>query len=257
MGYGNYSSTPGDRIGNATHDETVKAWTEGRALNGSRMFSDGETIYSYGRHFPIARLFEHEGKAYALFTTRDYSVTTSGHKSHVAGAARRAGIELIHSDNMRLGADMRRIDALEQARGALQLLHDCRLSCDPWRAGKADAREVSARRNAEMCGGIFPELQELLTAYETAREVWTARTIRLFGSRTAKAWTRIFGLHGVTGEFIACGNYMVPNYKGDLERRLCAYWRASDGRPVRITGSAPDFDVQFLDSLPNDLAAGV
>lgn len=46
----------------------------------------GDTIYSYGCHFPIARHVEHKGKKCILFTTRDYSSTTSGHKSEVLRA---------------------------------------------------------------------------------------------------------------------------------------------------------------------------
>ena len=40
----------------------------------------GDTIYSYGSHFPIARHVETKRGRAVLFTTRDYSVTTSGHK---------------------------------------------------------------------------------------------------------------------------------------------------------------------------------
>ena len=47
------------------------------------MFIDGDTIYSYGYHFPIARLI---GARYALFNSDGYSNTTSRHKSHVYGA---------------------------------------------------------------------------------------------------------------------------------------------------------------------------
>jgi len=39
----------------------------------------GDTIYSYGRHFPIAMHVEHKGKKCILFTTRTYSSTTSKH----------------------------------------------------------------------------------------------------------------------------------------------------------------------------------
>ena len=37
-------------------------------------------MYSYGSHFPIARHVETKRGRAVLFTTRDYSVTTSGHK---------------------------------------------------------------------------------------------------------------------------------------------------------------------------------
>ncbi|MBN1588073.1 MAG: hypothetical protein JW888_01000, partial [Pirellulales bacterium] len=44
------------------------------------------TIFSYGRHFPIARHVETKRGRAVLFTTRDYSVTTTGHKYMVMRA---------------------------------------------------------------------------------------------------------------------------------------------------------------------------
>jgi hypothetical protein len=51
--------------------------------NGSHMLFDGPTIYSYGRHFPIAKHIEN---AYILFTHREHSVTTAKHCSIVRSA---------------------------------------------------------------------------------------------------------------------------------------------------------------------------
>ena len=54
---------------------------EGR---GSNLFFGGPTIFSYGRHFPIARFLRKPRGHVAgivLFTTRSYSVTTAKHKS--------------------------------------------------------------------------------------------------------------------------------------------------------------------------------
>lgn len=51
-----------------------------RTATGSFYFS-GDTIYSYGSHFPIARIVKRRGRTVVLFTTQNYSVTTSGHKS--------------------------------------------------------------------------------------------------------------------------------------------------------------------------------
>lgn len=61
--------------------------TQDSARNGSHsVFFEGSTIYSYGSHFPIARHVHYKGKDCVFFTTRDYSVTTSGHKSTVRRA---------------------------------------------------------------------------------------------------------------------------------------------------------------------------
>jgi hypothetical protein len=66
-----------------SHDMVAHLWAHqsqdsARTANGNFFFT-GDTIYSYGHHFPIAR---HVGGV-VLFTTRGYSVTTAGHKGHV------------------------------------------------------------------------------------------------------------------------------------------------------------------------------
>lgn len=61
------------------HMWAAQTQTEGRAGN---VFFDGASIYSYGRHSEIAR---HVAGA-VLFTTRDYSVSTSKHKRDTARA---------------------------------------------------------------------------------------------------------------------------------------------------------------------------
>ena len=55
---------------------------------GHNFYFSGETIYSYGSHFPIARHVESKRGRAVLFTTRSYSATTAGHKCTVAGACR-------------------------------------------------------------------------------------------------------------------------------------------------------------------------
>lgn len=65
--------------------ETMHIWAqqtqnEGRCGN---VFFEGPSIYSYGHHFEIARFITRD---IVLFTTRDYSVTTSGHKAGVRSA---------------------------------------------------------------------------------------------------------------------------------------------------------------------------
>lgn len=55
----------------------------GRASN---LFYEGDTIYSYGHHFPIARYFDHKGTRYCFLTTRSYSSSTQQHISLVRQA---------------------------------------------------------------------------------------------------------------------------------------------------------------------------
>lgn len=71
-----------------SHDQVAHAWAHqtGKQRNGKRLFYKGDRIYSHGRHFLIARLLDVNGVPSVLFTTREYSVSTSQHKSIVAGA---------------------------------------------------------------------------------------------------------------------------------------------------------------------------
>lgn len=62
---------------------------------GHQFYYEGATIYSYGSHFPIARFVERKGKRAVLFTTRNYSVTTSKHMGY-ARQAIPAGVPVFH-----------------------------------------------------------------------------------------------------------------------------------------------------------------
>ena len=60
---------------------------------GRSFYFDKETIYSYGRHFPIAKHVQDQaGNDYILFTERGYSNTTSKHISITRGACRNSEI---------------------------------------------------------------------------------------------------------------------------------------------------------------------
>lgn len=63
----------------STQQECAHAWAHGLSKNGrsSNLYFEGPVIYSYGEHFPIARI--HNGTVYV--TDRKYSQTTSCHVS--------------------------------------------------------------------------------------------------------------------------------------------------------------------------------
>lgn len=71
------------------NDEVPHLWiheTQPEA-HGNRMFFEGESIYSYGHHFEIARIVKRKGKAKCvLFNTGNYSLTTATHKNYVLDA---------------------------------------------------------------------------------------------------------------------------------------------------------------------------
>lgn len=65
-----------------SHDDVAHNWAHktGRACKGFNMFYSGDTIYSYGHHFPLARhAHTAGGEQCLLVTSRSYSVSTSKH----------------------------------------------------------------------------------------------------------------------------------------------------------------------------------
>lgn len=77
-----------------THNDVAHNWAHqtGRARRGHHMYYDGSTIYSYGPHFPIARIVQTPaGVPAVLVTTARYSVSTARH----IYLARRASAHLL------------------------------------------------------------------------------------------------------------------------------------------------------------------
>jgi len=63
-----------------SHTKVAEAFARGDKATGNRMFTDGDIIYSYGYHFPIA--YRLKSGVY-LFNTDRYSSSTSKHQSYV------------------------------------------------------------------------------------------------------------------------------------------------------------------------------
>ena len=73
---------------------------EARNRQGNLYFQ-GDTIYSYGSHFPIARLVKFKGRECVLFTTREYSQMTSQHKYAVRRAVKNMTVFFVPSVSAR------------------------------------------------------------------------------------------------------------------------------------------------------------
>ena len=78
------------------------------------LYFEGDTIYSYGSHFPIARHSTNEGQPCVLFTTRTYSVTTRGHIYAVKGAIPKY-IPIFFVDSVSNNPTIENIRAMEQS----------------------------------------------------------------------------------------------------------------------------------------------
>lgn len=76
-----------------SHDTVAHTWAhqEKKSMHGCNLFFEGDTIYSYGRHFPIAKLIpENKRKKIkgpvVLFNSESRSVSTSKHQTIVSRA---------------------------------------------------------------------------------------------------------------------------------------------------------------------------
>ena len=67
-----------------TNNQLARLYSEGKTKGKSnRMFIDGNTVYSFGKHFPIAKRLNIDNKEVYLFNSDGYSNTTAKHKSAV------------------------------------------------------------------------------------------------------------------------------------------------------------------------------
>jgi len=66
-----------------SHDKVARAFVAGEKATGSRMFTDGETVYSYGRHWHIATWV---ADGTILLNIDKKSSSTSKHEGYVRNA---------------------------------------------------------------------------------------------------------------------------------------------------------------------------
>lgn len=65
-----------------TNRQVAEAWSRGQSAEGSNLFTDGITIWSYGYHFPVAK----KVNGRILFNPTYYSSSTLKHQCHVMRA---------------------------------------------------------------------------------------------------------------------------------------------------------------------------
>lgn len=70
------------------NSQVAHLWAQrlGGSKKGGNLYFEGDTIYSYGAHYPAARFYDRGAKSCVLLNERRYSSTTSRHMSHVSRA---------------------------------------------------------------------------------------------------------------------------------------------------------------------------
>lgn len=123
------------------HDEVCHVWAQQKQAAGrsGNIFFERESIYSYGRHFEMARFIDDET---VFITSRGYSVSTAKHLSLVRGAVRHKTVYTVpqfdyHPDNVRY--------FIEQAKASYDKAKRARTNVS-WHINDAKAQVDQARR---------------------------------------------------------------------------------------------------------------
>lgn len=126
-----------------SHATVAHAWANqtGKNRRGFNMYYEGDTIYSYGSHFPIARIVDAQnGERVALFTTVSSSISTAKHKSHVRCAIPN-NIQVFEVEHVGAGTPKshreNHVDLIERAGSAVEKAKRARTRKD-WHLRRAD-----------------------------------------------------------------------------------------------------------------------
>lgn len=166
-----------------SHYDVARAWASREYEGGKsdhRVFFERDVIYSYGRHFPIARLLDTPtGGVAALYTSERYSVSTSKHKSIVASALCRADIPYVIVKNVDHFNPQGALDEMREC--YYELLAEAVKSRKPdnleWRLRRANEERSKALRFMSIMGisDVMPQARTIAEAQRIvkAREVIT------------------------------------------------------------------------------------
>lgn len=218
-----------------THTQTCHVWAQqqpethtGQSSDGRIRF-EGETIYSYGSHFPMARFIgEHQDRRVVLFNDEKHSVSTTAHQSDARYALNSLDIVIpVDTSFLQSPQDRKEIERIHIAlleRVAADY-GTARLELDAFRAifkprGKvpADIVEWSRKRAAEAARKAFA--QKLSEAKRHAK--------RYFGNPQLSPENRA-PIEGQT-------TYSIANKISQFNREVTALYSS---RIVLATAKAP------------------
>lgn len=197
---------------------------EARNAGGTFYFT-GDTIYSYGRHFPIARFVTSKKQSYLscpiFFTTRTYSVSTSRHMSYVRNAlSQEQWARVIHVENPAANSPR------EHAKNYQAMADEFRSlvqSAAKQRKNKAGtlAQAIRVRNNAmayraAYCKGAMKECKPLppgddFAAILTQYAAQDAKSEKRYAARRAKAEAAAKARHDAAT--LLWDKYLMPAWK--------------------------------------------
>ena len=114
-----------------SHRDVAQAFADGVTKGtGSRMFIEGDSVFSYGRHYTIARRYFKHNVDY-LFNTRYGSSSTESHRGYVRRAISGSTVLVVEGCNIDNAGEQYKNneEEMEKAKGSLDR---ARLHKDRW-----------------------------------------------------------------------------------------------------------------------------
>lgn len=261
--------------------EVSHIWANGQKASGkgSNFYFEGDTIYSYGRHFPCAkRVVMLNGDVVYLINPARYSVSTSKHQSLVrcaiAGDARKFYIDpkVSNWDNLDNIPAMQ--DAQEKQHAAdirsgeeekARKREDAKRRREQTKAAKASLDNFPDDLKAWKRGGAMPPALrngQLNATYLRLNgdQIETTRGARVPASVCRKVWPILLAAHNAevkaTGEgkgspawnpFFSRPDFHWGNYVGVSMRRI------AKGSPISVKVGCHEFDFSEVVDMAREL----
>jgi len=141
--------------------------TEARTAN-SNFYFNGDVIYSYGSHFPIAKHETNQkGTKVILFTTRSYSNTTAKQKNIVESASRH--IEKIYVDSVNFSPRDNFEKIEEEVKPLIDKILTARKPLDI--INKVEREKANAQKYADFTGTKIPKTLQKLFSFVDSKKV--------------------------------------------------------------------------------------
>lgn len=158
-------------------DEAAHVWAAQTQEHGKagNVFFEGPTLYSYGRHFPVAKIYtvEETGDRIALFNPARYSVSTAKHQSAARAAWRGNGEAIAAAVNLWPGSRFDDVRAITQAQLDEIRAKQAELDAANQEAEK-EAKRAAARRKRERAKQAKLEAEELRRTFPDRLAAWQA-----------------------------------------------------------------------------------
>lgn len=165
------------------------------------VFYEGDTCYSYGRHFPVGKLVTIEGKDFAFLNPSKYSMSTGRHQSYARQAIHSRECVHLESDlwNVETLAALEKAKAEQEKRDAAhaeQMKEIKRSAAKRARERKKQEQARIANYPAELeawrAGGPFPYMVNqrpiALRLIEDGKKIQTSRHAIIPTCAARRAW---------------------------------------------------------------------